>query len=169
MSNNWLAVYCTWHYVWHHNIHSFNLTSLFATETPCTLASYPARERRVRGYMHLSCSNMHLHAGAMTTTTALTSINDCNMKNCTPLQTNTWQCNPKLHVGMFGDAERNRWRNGGTRVATNCWRTRARTERGTEMMNNLSVGLKRGTDIMISVPHCCSSEVRGTVVAVGVN
>ena len=32
-------------------------------------------------------------------------------------------------------------------------------QRGTEMMNNLSVGLKRGTDI--------SSEVRGTVVAVG--
>ena len=30
---------------------------------------------------------------------------------------------------------------------------------GTELMNNLSVGLKRGTDI--------SSEVSGTVVAVG--
>ena len=34
-----------------------------------------------------------------------------------------------------------------------------RVQRGTEMMNNLSVGLKRGTDI--------SSEVRRTVVAVG--
>ena len=34
-----------------------------------------------------------------------------------------------------------------------------RVQRGTEMMNNLSVGLKRGTDI--------SREVRGTIVAVG--